>query len=807
LGSSSFSGIDNFKKFLQQTSWGNIMVTLIIRKGIHCFNLPQIMKDKILRDLTFDNPKYISAKKYGLFIGSDTPPKLQFFSYRRQEDVFYIPRGYLYYLIKTMQAECVEFKIEDKTTILPKLDLQFKGILRDYQKEAVEKISKYPVGVLESSTGSGKTVFGIHMITVRKQPTLIIVHTKELGHQWIKSIKDFTGYDAGILGDGKFILKDITVGIVQTVKNNMDELKDRFGHVIADECFPAGTLVDGKPIEELRIGDFVRSFNHRTNKVEKKRILHIFKKESPKELLQIITNKRRCSPSTSNHPFFTNKGYLTASQINDGIAMSDIVVHHLKEAANEGSNNKLLCMRKRDGLQRKLSLEKFFSKSKTRNSSMFRRVCGGDKKDSKIQSREISVRVEQGVLFRKDEKEQSIKKSTNSRERKSYKTNKRNSECVERRTWRERETYQTTNSVGNSSRVGNRIGCQHIRTSGKTSKRTVAEKEKTSNTFQNRCWEQIAKNSCRNRWKKSLYKRKENAGFEKNTILDVERVESVEVYECTNRQKSTGMFENNFVYNIEVEDNNNYFVDGILVHNCHRCPSTMWTDVLSQFSARYYLGLSATAIRADGLGEAIFAFIGPKIHKVDAGHLQDVGAVLKPQVIRVLTRYGYMYRGDYSSMVSDLAGNETRNRLIVDCICKDIKDHNSSILVVSDRVQHCIELQSILDSKKIKSVLLASNLSTENRKKIVADMKSGKEKVAFATVQLVGEGFDLDCLACLCLTTPIKWKGRLIQVVGRILRPKEGKHPRVYDFRDDNVAVLRKIGKERDKVYKQYWSQ
>lgn len=449
------------------------MVTLIIRKGIHCFNLPQIMKDKIMKDLTFDNPKYIQAKKYGLFIGSDTPPKLQFFSYRRQEDVFYIPRGYLFYLIKTMKAECVEFKIEDKTTLLPKLDVSFKGIPRDYQKIAVDKMSKYPIGVLESSTGSGKTFMGINLIAIRRQPTLIIVHTKELVQQWLKSIKDFLGYDAGVLGDGKFILKDISVGIVQTVRNNMEELKDRFGHVICDET--------------------------------------------------------------------------------------------------------------------------------------------------------------------------------------------------------------------------------------------------------------------------------------------------------------------------------------------HRCPSTMWTDVLSQFSARYYLGLSATAIRNDGLGEAIFAFIGPKIHRVDPTHLQDVGAVLKPQVIRVPTRYGYMYRGDYSSMVSDLASNEVRNRLIVECICRDIKLYNSSILVVSDRVQHCVELQSILDSKKIKSVLLASNLSTENRKKIVADMKSGKEKVAFATVQLVGEGFDAKNIHAIFLCTPIKWKGRLVQVVGRVLRPEDGKTARVYDFRDDNVAALRKIGKERDKTYKTYW--
>jgi superfamily II DNA or RNA helicase len=57
-------------------------------------------------------------------------------------------------------------------------------------------------------------------------------------------------------------------------------------------------------------------------------------------------------------------------------------------------------------------------------------------------------------------------------------------------------------------------------------------------------------------------------------------------------------------------------------------------------------------------------------------------------------------------------------------------------------------------------------------------------------LQLIGEGFDCPGLASLFLTTPIKFSGRLLQVVGRILRPSPGKKAMVFDYVDENVGVL-----------------
>ena len=52
------------------------------------------------------------------------------------------------------------------------------------------------------------------------------------------------------------------------------------------------------------------------------------------------------------------------------------------------------------------------------------------------------------------------------------------------------------------------------------------------------------------------------------------------------------------------------------------------------------------------------------------------------------------------------------------------------------------------------------------------------------------------------MATPIRFSGRVLQYLGRILRPAAGKKgARVYDYVDVKVGVLRSAAKHRQKVY------
>jgi superfamily II DNA or RNA helicase len=67
---------------------------------------------------------------------------------------------------------------------------------------------------------------------------------------------------------------------------------------------------------------------------------------------------------------------------------------------------------------------------------------------------------------------------------------------------------------------------------------------------------------------------------------------------------------------------------------------------------------------------------------------------------------------------------------------------------------------------------------------------------------LIGEGFDCRDLSTLFMATPIRFSGRVMQYLGRILRPARGKaRARVYDYVDERVAPLAAAAKARQRVY------
>jgi superfamily II DNA or RNA helicase len=97
--------------------------------------------------------------------------------------------------------------------------------------------------------------------------------------------------------------------------------------------------------------------------------------------------------------------------------------------------------------------------------------------------------------------------------------------------------------------------------------------------------------------------------------------------------------------------------------------------------------------------------------------------------------------------------------------------------------------------------VLTGDLSNTARADIVRRLEENEVKVLVATAQLIGEGFDSKQLSTLFLATPIKFSGRLLQCLGRILRPAPGKDTAtVYDYRDP-VGVLRAAAKSRSRVY------
>ena len=235
----------------------------------------------------------------------------------------------------------------------------------------------------------------------------------------------------------------------------------------------------------------------------------------------------------------------------------------------------------------------------------------------------------------------------------------------------------------------------------------------------------------------------------------------------------------------------------LVVDECHRVPSTLFTETVSAFQAKYMLGLSATAFRRDGLDPLIGWFIGQHRVTVDAEVLRQVGAILRPRIICRETDFNYWYRDDYAAMLSALVTNKERNQLIATDILEQSK-HQCLSLVVSDRVTH---LKALAELAGADHELLTGKTPNKKRREIVEALQSGEVRTLFSTLSLIGEGFDCPSMDALFLASPVKFSGRLKQVVGRVLRPAADKVPVVFDYQDNRVGILKHQAKARQKIY------
>jgi superfamily II DNA or RNA helicase len=226
----------------------------------------------------------------------------------------------------------------------------------------------------------------------------------------------------------------------------------------------------------------------------------------------------------------------------------------------------------------------------------------------------------------------------------------------------------------------------------------------------------------------------------------------------------------------------------------------MFTHTVKHFDSKYMLGLSATAFRRDGLDPMLHLILGGRIHQVNPQLLKANGAVLAPEIVRRKTDFRYNYRDDYPKMLSALTQDPERNRQIAADVIKQAKTRAGTALVVSDRVAHCQALADLIQDAGLKVRVLTGQCSKDERESIVAQVQAGQVDVLISTLQLLGEGFDCPDLCSLFLATPIKFKGRLFQVVGRILRPDDGKLPRVFDYLDVMQPVLRAQAKSRERA-------
>ncbi|EFK09502.1 helicase C-terminal domain protein [delta proteobacterium NaphS2] len=249
------------------------------------------------------------------------------------------------------------------------------------------------------------------------------------------------------------------------------------------------------------------------------------------------------------------------------------------------------------------------------------------------------------------------------------------------------------------------------------------------------------------------------------------------------------------------------FIGHLIVDECHRTSSRTFTEAVTAFDTRYVLGLSATPYRRDRLSKLIHWHLGPQVHSIDQAELTENGAILPFTVKQIQTNFttNLDASAEYSKMLCELVADPERNRLVSRETARQAKNSSSISLVLSDRRKHCLAIAEALGRDfGIRADLLTGDLSKSARARTIERLNAGKCRALVATSQLVGEGFDLPALGAVLLATPMTFKGRVLQAIGRALRPSPGQdHATVIDFVDHHVGVLKASAKARMRTYRE----
>jgi superfamily II DNA or RNA helicase len=104
-------------------------------------------------------------------------------------------------------------------------------------------------GIVVLPTGAGKTRVGIAAALTTARPTLFLVPTRVLLHQWVEAIAGSTGRAPGVLGDGRHEIRDWTVTTFESAWRGMARLGDRFDLLVVDEAHHFGLGVRDEALE------------------------------------------------------------------------------------------------------------------------------------------------------------------------------------------------------------------------------------------------------------------------------------------------------------------------------------------------------------------------------------------------------------------------------------------------------------------------------------------------------------------------------------------------------------------------------
>jgi len=243
------------------------------------------------------------------------------------------------------------------------------------------------------------------------------------------------------------------------------------------------------------------------------------------------------------------------------------------------------------------------------------------------------------------------------------------------------------------------------------------------------------------------------------------------------------------------------FLDGVttvIVDEVHMAKAAVLKNLLTQnfCNAAIRWGLTGTIPKEDFENQAIFASIGPVVHKVSAHELQEAG-VLSNCHVNVIQLVDLLEFKSYAEELKYLVTNKDRMEYISRLV-NSISESGNTLVLVNRIDTGKFIIENIKDS-----VFISGEVKTKDRKEEYDEVATANNKIIVATYGVAAVGINIPRIFNLVLLEPGKSFVRVIQSIGRGVRKAEDKDfVQIWDITSTCKFAKRHLT-QRKKFYKE----
>jgi superfamily II DNA or RNA helicase len=214
--------------------------------------------------------------------------------------------------------------------------------------------------------------------------------------------------------------------------------------------------------------------------------------------------------------------------------------------------------------------------------------------------------------------------------------------------------------------------------------------------------------------------------------------------------------------------------DLVIVDEAHLSIAKQTRALLDAYPGAVKVGLTATPARTDGKGLGAMyddLVLGPSVAELTAlGHLVPVRyfAPTKPDLAKIR-----VVRGDYDQAA--LGARMDDPKLVGDIVANWARiAPERKTVVFAVNVSHSMHLRDRFLEIGVTAEHLDGATPKEERAAILKRLRAGETQV-LCNCEVLTYGWDEPSIACAVLARPTKSLARYFQMVGRVLRPSDGK--------------------------------